>query len=134
MNIETLKELLTQSELPPMQKSALNGFLERAKQDREKHNVDINLIHAVSNNKNIHEIVLSNDDVKIYTVYGTEEWDTKYPYRSIYLSKKGVWQRSTTVSPSFDIAFLVYLQYKHLGDNSQFVDFAMKMLEMPNPE
>jgi hypothetical protein len=32
------------------------------------------------------------------------------------------------------LAYLVYLQYKHLGLNSQFLDFAMKMLEIPNEQ
>jgi hypothetical protein len=68
----------------------------------------------------------------INTYCSNDEWDIKYPFRSIYLSKKGTWERTNTVSQSFDLAFLVYLQYKHLGLNSQFVDFAMKMLEIPN--
>ena len=75
------------------------------------------------------EVVLSTDEVKVYTVSGKDEWDIKYPFRSIY-AEKGTWKRSSTVSPTFDIALIVYLQNKYLGLNSQFVEFAMKMLEI----
>lgn len=73
---------------------------------------------------------MSNDDVKIYTVRPKEkdDWETKYPYRSIVKNKDGKWTRSCTVSPTLDIAYLVYLENKHLGLNSQFSEFAMKML------
>ena len=82
--------------------------------------------------KNLDEVVLSNDDVKIYTVRPKEkdDWDTKYPYKSIFKNKKGKWERSCIVSPSLDTAYLAYLESKYLGNNSKFTDFAIKMLEI----
>lgn len=134
MTTEIIKEFVNNSELPQLQKNVMNGFIDRAKDEQERKREDRQLIEQVANEKKLSEVILSTDEVKIYTVRGEDEWDIEYPYRSIYLSKKGTWEweRTNTVSPTFDLAFLVYLQYKHLGSNSQFVDFAMKMLEIPN--
>lgn len=132
MNIEKIKEFVNNSELPQLQKNLLNGFIERAKEEQERKREDRKLIEQVANEKKLLEVILSTDEVKIYTVTGKDEWDVKYPFRSIYLGKKGTWERSNTVSPNLDLAYLVYLQYKYLGLNSQFVDFAMKMLEIQN--
>ena len=126
MTTEKIKEFVNNSELSQLQKNVMNGFIDRAKEEQERKREDRQLIEQVANEKKLSEVILSTDEVKIYTVSGKDEWDTKYPFRSIYLTKTGIWARTNTVSPSFDLAFLVYLQYKHLGLNSQFVDFAMK--------
>lgn len=132
MNTEKIKEFVNNSELPQIQKSVINGFIDRAKEEHERKREDRQLIEQVANEKKLLEVILSTDEVKIYTVIGKDEWDIKYPFRSIYLGKKGTWKRTNIVSPNLDLAYLVYLQYKHLGLNSQFVDFAMKMLEISN--
>lgn len=132
MTTDKIKELINNSEIPTIQKNSLNGFIDRAKEQQEEKRQDRELIEKVAYEKKLSEVVLSTDEVKIYTVSGKDEWDIKYPFRSIYLSKKGTWERTNTVSPTFDLAFLVYLQHKYLGLNSQFTDFAMKMLEIPN--
>ena len=116
------------------QNKAQEELIDRAKEEQERKREDRQLIEQVANEKKLSEVILSTDEVKIYTVSGKDEWDIKYPFRSIYLTKTGIWARINTVSPTFDLAFLVYLQYKHLGLNSQFVDFAMKMLEIPNEQ
>lgn len=128
--MEKLKHLISNSDLSELQKLSLIGFVERAKEDNKKSQEDRQLIEQVANVKNLSEVVLSTDEVKIYTVRGKDEWDIESPYRSIFLDKKGTWSRSCTVSPTFDIAFLVYLQNKYIGENSDFVDFAMKMLDI----
>lgn len=127
----SIPDVSGQSELPQLQKNAMNGLIDRAKAEQERKREDRRLIEQVANEKKLSEIILSTDEVKIYTVIGKGEWDVKYPFRSIYLGRKGTWENTNTVSPTLDSAFLVYLQYKHLGSNSQFVDFAMKMLEIP---
>ena len=132
MTTEKIKEFVNNSELPQLQKNVMNGFIDRAKDEQERKREDRQLIEQVANEKKLSEVILSTDEVKIYTVSGKDEWDAKYPFRSIYVSKKGTWERCSTVSPNLDLAYLVYLQHKHLGLNSQFVDFAMKMLEIPN--
>lgn len=128
MITEKIKELVNNSDLLQIQKSMMNGFIDRAKDEQEREREDRQLIEQVANEKKLSEVILSTDEVKIYTVRGKDE----YPFRSIYLGKKGTWERTNTVSPNLDLAYLVYLQYKHLSLNSQFVDFAMKMLEIPN--
>lgn len=130
-NTEKLVEFVNNSELPQLQKSVMIGFITRAENQEADKQEDRMLIEQVANEKNLSRVILSTDEVKIYTVNGKGEWDTKYPYRSIYIDKKGTWQRSCTVSPSLDIAFLVYLQNKYLGLNSQFTEFALKILEIP---
>jgi hypothetical protein len=134
MTTEKLKEFVNNSELPQLQKNVMNGFIDRAKDEQERKREDRQLIEQVAYEKKLSEVILSTDEVKIYTVGGNDEWVVKYPFRSIYLSKKGTWEKCNTVSPSLDLAFLIYLQYKHLGLNSQFVDFATKMLEIPNEQ
>lgn len=130
MKTDKIKELVNGSDLPEIQKNILNGFVDRAKDEDERKQEDRQLIEQVTRENKLSEVILSTDEVKIFTVSGKDEWDTKYPYRSIYLSKKGTWERTNTVSPTLDTAFLVYLEHKHLDANSRFVDFALKMLEI----
>lgn len=132
MNTEKIIELVDNSEFPQIQKNLMKGFIDRAKEEKEEKQKDRQLIEQVANEKKLAEIVLSTDEVKIYTVIVKDEWEAKYPFRSIYVDENGNWRRTHIISPTFDVAFLVYLQYKHLGDNSQFADFAMKMLGIQN--
>jgi len=128
---ERLKELVNNSEFSQIQKNMMIGFISRANEDQEKKSNDRKLIEEIANEKRFSEVIISTDEIKIYTVSGHGEWEIKYPFRSIYLDKNGVWSRTNTVSPNLDIAYLIVLQCKHLGLNSEFVGFAMKMLEMP---
>lgn len=133
MNTDKVKDLINNSDMTPTLKSISIGFIERANQKQQQHSEDRALIEQVANEKKLSEIILSNDEVKIYTVYGKDDWDINYPYRSIFLNSKSVWERTNMVSKNLDQAYLVYLEKKHLGNNSQFVDFAIKMLEINQP-
>lgn len=128
MNIEKIKEFVNNSELPQLQKNVMNGFVDRAKEEQERRSNDRQLIEQVANENKLSKVILSTDEVKIYTVSGKDEWDIKYPFRSIYLNKDGKWKRVNTVSPTLETAFLNYLEYKNLGENNRFADFAIKML------
>lgn len=135
MITEKIKQIVNgSSELSKPQKYIMNGFIDIIEKEQERKREDIQLIEQVANEKEVSEVILSTNEVKIYTVNGRDEWDIKYPFRSIYVDKKGTWERSSTVSSNFDLAYLAYLQYKHLGLNSQFVHFAIKMLEIPNEQ
>lgn len=132
MNTEKLKELITNSDSSQAYKNIIIGFIDRATENDSLKREDRKLIEEVGSVKHLDEVVLSNDDVKIYTVYpkGKDDWETKYPYRSIFKNKNGKWERSNTVSPSLDTAYIVYLENKYLGYNSRFSEFAIKMLEI----
>ena len=130
MDTEKIIKIINNSDLPKYQQARWVGFIENAKDEYNKRQEDKLLIEQVANEKKLSQIILSNDEVKIYTVYGDDEWNVKYPYRSIFINSKGVWERSNTVSQNLDLAYLVYLEKKHLGINSQFVAFAIKMLEI----
>ncbi len=132
MNTEKLKELIDNSDSNQLQKNVMMGFIDRAKENESLRREDRKLIEEFGNVKHLSEVVLSNDEVKIYTVAakGKDDWDTKYPYRCIFKNKNGKWEKTHTVSPSLDTAYLVYLEKKHLGLNSQFFEFAIKMLEI----
>ena len=134
MNTEKLKEVIENSDMVRLQKIVAKAFISRAEQYENKKEEDRLLIEQVANENKLSEVIVSTDEVKIYTISSSDEWDVKYPFRIIYLNKKGVWERIYTVSPNLDLAYLSYLEYKHLGLNSQFVQFAMKMLEIPNEE
>lgn len=130
MNTERLIRLIEADEYNnQLQKNILKGFVLRAEQNETERRKDRELIEEVANIKNLSEVVLSTEDLKIYTVYGKDEWDIKYPYRAIFL-ENNKWLRTNTVSPSLDVAFLVYLEKKYLGSNSQFTDFTLKMLDI----
>jgi hypothetical protein len=130
MNTDKLKELINNSDSNQVHKNIMIGFIDRVNETESKYREDRKLIEEVGGVKHLDEVILSNDDVKIYTVTPSEkdERETKYHYRSIVKNKDGKWTRSCTVSPTFDIAYLVYLENKHIGLNSQFSEFAMKML------
>lgn len=113
-----------------MQKIIALGFINRAEIFENQKSEDRLLIEQVANERKLSEILYSSDEVKIYSIIGEDDWDIKFPIKSIFVNKKGVWERNCIVSPSIDIAYLVYLEKKYLGLNSQFVDFALKMLEI----
>jgi len=131
MNTTKLEELIENSDFDRRSKNILIGFIDVANQERTKRLKDRDLIEKVYGLKNISDIVLSNDDVKIFTVsqHSKDQWDIKYPFRSIFF-KDGKWFRTHIVSPCLDTAFLVYLGEKHQDGNSQFSEFAIKMLEI----
>lgn len=130
MNTEELKEIIKHSDMSNIQKDVTIDIISRFKQIEDKRASDRLLIEQVANEKKLEEILYSSDEVKIYSIIGNNNWDIKYPIRIIFLNKKGTWERSNTVSPNFEIAFLIYMENKHLGYNSQFVNFALKMLEI----
>lgn len=132
--MELLLNLIEKSDVNQTQKLLAKGFVKGAQEIRDKSREDVNLIRSLSENKIVEDVVLSTDEVKIYKILskkGDDQWDIKYPYRAIYFSQKSnKWYRIANISPSFDVAFLYYLQYKYLDANSQFADFASKMLEI----
>jgi len=124
-------DLIENSDLPRIKKSISIGIIERAIEKERIYNEDRELVKSVMYDKGkLNEIVISTDEVKIYTVSSTDEWDIKYPYRSIYKDADGVWRIVNTVSPTLDLAFITYLEYKHLNSTSNFTNFAIKMLEI----
>jgi len=129
MTTEKIKELVSNSELSAIQKNVMNGFIDRAKEEKEKGQQDKALIEAVATEKFVSEVLISTDEVKIYTIYQKYEWDKDCPYRIIYLEKEtGNWKRIHTLAPTLDMAYLIYLEHKYNGLNSQFSLFASRML------
>lgn len=130
MNTDKIKELINSSDLNQLQKNVTNGFIDRANNYEIERQLDRDLIEKVAKETKLKSVILSTEDVKIYTVYGKDEWSIKYPFRSIYLNKDGKWVRCNAVAPNLDTAFIIYLEQKYLGMNSRFSDFALKMLEI----
>jgi hypothetical protein len=128
-NIELIKQLVENTELPTLQKNNIRGFLERSNEADEKKKQDIDLIEQIDKRGRLLEIYLSNEEVKIYTTIGRTDLEKQFPF-SILLYKDNKWHRLSRVSSSFDIAFLIYLENKYLGDGYGFSHFAAKMLEI----
>lgn len=130
---EKLKDLVDTSTLSSIQKLQLHTFIDRAT-DRELDKAQSYDLIARTSSEKANNIVISTNDVKIFTVQPTgnsEDWSRLYPYRVIYKDdSRGKWRRVATVSPTLDVALLVYLSHKHLGEGSQFTDFAAKMLNI----
>lgn len=131
MKTDKLQELINGSDMNQMQKNIFLGFISRAEERETKRAETRDLIEKVYNKCTVEDIPLITDEVIIFKIIGKkdDEWDTKYPYRSIYF-KDGKWNRIHTVCTSVDEVLLTYLGEKCLGGNSQFADFAMKMLNM----
>ncbi len=128
--IEKLNKLVDKSEFSPLEKLQAGRFLHQSNNLVKLEKCQIDLVEIIAGQKTKIEIIIySGEDVIIYKVIpkDSEHWDTKYPYRYIILKNKK-WSRGTTVSPDFNSCFLYYLEEKHLGLNSQFAEFAMKML------
>lgn len=127
-----LEDLINDSDMNQLQKNISLGFVSRAKESEEQRRNVRQLVEEIANEKKLNGIVLSTDEVIIYTIFPRrvgDEWDVKYPFRSIYFDGKK-WQRVNTVSPTLDTAFLCYLESKYLDANSRFTNFALKMLEI----
>jgi hypothetical protein len=131
IDIAKLKELIDNSIEDKIQKSKLNYLVKDLDENLEKEFQDKSLITKVAEKNRSFEVVLSTDEVKIYKIRGKEDWDKKYPYRLIFFNSVERWESCSTVSPTFDIALLVFLTEKYLGSNSQFSSFAQKMLGIP---
>lgn len=130
MNTEKIKELISNSDILNIQKNVLIGFIGRA-EERENEILEIKkLIESTSYKQQVDEILLSTDEVKIFTIIPKNDWDRDALYRSIIKRPDGNWTSVAHVARSLDEALLIYLQYKYLGLNSQFTDFAERMLEM----
>jgi hypothetical protein len=127
---EKLIELVKNSDLPQVHKSVTIGFLARATDLINERREDIKLIEDITK-ENVEDVVFSHGDVKIYTIRSKHEWDIKYPYRVIFLTKEFAWSRIHQAKSNFETAFLVYLEHKYTGLNSQFSHFAIRMLGMP---
>ena len=70
MTTDKIKEVINNSELSQLQKNVMKGFIERAKEEQEMKREDRQLIEQVANEKKLSEVILSTDEVKIYTVSG----------------------------------------------------------------
>ena len=91
MNTDKLKELINNSDSNQVHKNIMIGFIDRVNETESKYREDRKLIEEVGGVKHLDEVILSNDDVKIYTVTPSEkdERETKYHYRSIVKNKDG---------------------------------------------
>lgn len=132
MNIEKLKKLILNgfsTDISDMEKHVFTGFVERANRE-SKIAADKELIKSVGLDNNLNEILLSTDYVKIYTVTGNDKFDGDYPYRLIYKNKQdnSAWRRCPEALDTLDRAMLVYLQYRHIGENSDFINLTTKIL------
>jgi hypothetical protein len=127
-----LEDLINSSDMSQLHKNVSLGFVARAKENEEGRRKIRDLVEEIANEKNLDEIILSTEEVIIYTIRPRikgDEWDMKYPFRSIYFNGEK-WCRVHIVSSSLDEAMLTYLGEKYQGGNSQFAGFALKMLEI----
>jgi hypothetical protein len=85
-NIELIKQLVENTELPTLQKNNIRGFLERSNEADEKKKQDIDLIEQIDKRGRLLEIYLSNEEVKIYTTIGRTDLEKQFPF-SILLYK-----------------------------------------------
>jgi hypothetical protein len=107
------------------------------KNNIEQEREDIQLIEKVAGERLVSGVFFSNNEVKIYTVLNRRHSSpnlVRYPYRRIVLNREGVWEKTGIRRFSFEHAYIAYLQHKYLGRDSQFVEFAIRMLDIPKVE
>lgn len=134
---EVILEAIDNSTMKNQQKLRAKGFINTLVLEESKRNHVLSLIVKIAKVKDyeINDIIVSNDEVIIYTIKGRSDiWDKKYPYRLIFKNDNNDWERCSIVSPSLDVAMLSYLQTKHLSDNRDFVEFSCKILNIPIEE
>lgn len=138
---ENILKLIADSGYSGHDKNQMASFVKTASTNEKQHINDLNIIDYTCDDiydgcLKIKKIVLSTDDVKIYKIVAKENgfdddsnhFHNSNPFRLIYKKSEGNWVGCGTVASSLDEALLVYLQYKHLGENSQFSEFASRML------
>jgi hypothetical protein len=129
--IEKLKQLIENSNLSKIERIKMTAFITKAAIEQESETETINLIGYVSEEK-ADCVLLKTEDFIIYSKRNDRSLENEYPIRSIYKDALGVWRRNPNVSDNFDKAMLKCLEMKHLGYNSQFAEFACKMLGVEN--
>jgi len=128
-----IKDLIEKSELNQMQKNIAKGFIDRATAFEEENKQTVDLIKSLEYKlHSIKKVCIKTENYIIYQLTPNEkdEWSIKYPFRSIIKSKDN-WFKTSMVSHNIDVAVLVALQELYLGANSDFADFSMKILEIP---
>lgn len=136
MNIQTIIDLVHGSSLIQFRKNKWIKFLQDAAAKYEQHQENIKLIEGLDKYETVKEIILSKEDVIIYTVVekADDDWNIKNPFRCVYINSYGTWTRCDRVCDSFDSMYMHYLQYKHVGANSDFAYLVMKMLDIKKEE
>lgn len=133
--LEKVIELINESELSQIQKHVGIGKIRNTQVKESNEDFTRNRIISVSNEKKQFTIVLDSPDIIIYKLTNPnpkDDWDRDYPYHGIYMDRDQNWRRHSTVSPSFELAFLNLIATRQLGENDgkSFVSFAAKMLEI----
>ena len=128
--IEKLKELIENSNLSKIERIQAVAFITKAAKEQEAETETINLIEDISEEKVDNVLLLIAEDFIIYTRRNNKA--NQYPIRSIYRNNEGFWKRNPCVNDNFDRAMLKCLEMKHLGYNSEFTEFACKMLVIEN--
>lgn len=132
MNIQTIIDLVHGSSLIQFRKNKWIKFLQDAAAKHEQQQENIKLIEGLDKYETVKEIMLVNEDVIIYTVVEKkdDDWNIRNPFRCIYITSYGTWTRCDTACNSFDSMYMHYLQYMHVGANSDFAYLVMKMLDI----
>jgi hypothetical protein len=131
MNTDKINQLIEDSDMNQMQKNVCKGFISRAKENEDKRSEVRDLIEKIYGKCTLESIPIITDEFIVFKIIGKkdDDWDTNYPYRGIFF-KDDKWNRTHTVCTSVDEVLLTYLGEKYLGGNSQFADFAIKMLNI----
>jgi len=131
--LKSAKELVQSSDWSENKKLLINNAIDRAIDNVVKVNTDGDFIKSlIDKSICIDKIILSTDDVKIFTVVNDSEWNAKWPYRFVYFSKyDNEWVSGHEQYANLEDAFLAFLEQKHLQTfNSSFVVFAKRMLRI----
>lgn len=133
-NIEILKELVEATNLANIRKGMIQGFIERSEEAELERRTTKELIEkTMFSKKHTFDVLVSTDSIIVYKIVnGQDEWDIKYPYRSLYKDSKDRWVQCHVVSFSLETALLVALEHKF--EAREFSHFAIKMLDIEVPK
>lgn len=127
MNFETIKTLVSESNLPTIQKQVTLGLVQGCEELRADYLAAVHIIEYVERDKKVDQIFLSTDEVKIYTIQARQKWEIENPFH-VVVYKDGKWRQCLEVCADLDTAILIYLQEKYLDSNSRFISFVQRML------
>ncbi len=103
-------------------------FLNKAEKYEELQNEKKEVLDEMYRNGANHQVVVIIEDIAIVENYSNSDFPHAPFTMSLKNKETGKWRHSSHYFGSVDEAILGAMGHKYLGQNSQFADFASKML------
>jgi len=126
--IDKVQDALAQDEnFNPFERAMAIGSMKRDEETANAFHASAEIIKPfIGRRVGIEDIIVDLEDVKIFKVANKSYEENPY---SFIIKVNDEWRGGNQYGVTFDEVLLLYLQVKHIGYNSDFANFAKKMLE-----